>query len=231
MSKKSAKKPLKIEQAKLSVARVVTTAVTLVLFAAGLFLFTEFKHRKEIESLSTSLVREDRESIGPKDAKVTIVEFVDPACSASRLMEPRVQELVRSYQGKVRLIVRHYVKHRNSLLGVKALEAASEQGKYWEMLGALFSDQVQWAGEKSAPTEVVMRLASGVGLDIARFREAMDSQKIEAKIYRDRSEGGDLGVLRTPTFFVNRERVHGFGYEQLKEAVDRALHAEPASKR
>ena len=37
-----------------------------------------------------SLVRDDSPSMGPADAKVTIVEFLDPECEACRAMAPIV---------------------------------------------------------------------------------------------------------------------------------------------
>ena len=69
---------------------------------------------------------------GNPAAKVTIVEFFDPSCETCRAFYPIVKGIVTSSFGQVRLVVRYAPLHKGSDTAVKILEAARQQGKYWE---------------------------------------------------------------------------------------------------
>ena len=62
------------------------------------------------------------------------MEFFDPSCEACRAFYPIVKSLVNSSFGQVRLVVRYAPLHQGSDTAVKILEAAREQGKYWQAL-------------------------------------------------------------------------------------------------
>jgi protein-disulfide isomerase len=66
---------------------------------------------------------------GPPDARVTIVEFLDPACETCRDFLPLLNSLVDRHPGKVRVMVRYAPLHPGSDQVVKMLEAAHRQGK------------------------------------------------------------------------------------------------------
>ena len=78
---------------------------------------------------------------GPLDAKVTIVEFFDPACGTCRDFYPLVKKLIDQYPGKVRVMMRYAPLHTGSDEVVKMLEAAHLQGKFFPALELLFNNQ------------------------------------------------------------------------------------------
>ena len=170
------------------------------------------------------LVREDsyrQEAVG---SKVTIVEFLDLECEACGAMYPTVKQVLAEYEGRITFVVRYFPLHRNSVLAAKAAEAAGRQGKYWEMYALLFENQGSW-GEKSQPqTEVFIRYAEALSLDMARFRSDLNDSTLEAKISRDKNDGVAAGVKGTPTFFINGVQAGSvMSYEQLKTRIDAAL--------
>ena len=119
---------------------MVVVAVIAVLAIAALAIGTRlYRSAQEEERQATAarspaadpalLEHPDSPSKGPRDAKVTIVEFLDPECEACRAMFPIVERLMGEYQGQVRLVVRYLPLHPNSALAASALEAAGEDRK------------------------------------------------------------------------------------------------------
>jgi protein-disulfide isomerase len=168
-------------------------------------------------------VRPHSHTLGPPDAKVTLVEFLDPECESCRAMYPMVKHLLGEYSGRVRLVIRYMPFHPNSLFAAAALEAAAEQGRYWDMLETLFANQPQWGSHHDPKPHLIPELARGIGLDMAAFGEAMTNPAARQKVEIDRADGQSLGVTGTPTFFVNGKRLERLGYEPLKALIDEAL--------
>src|SRR5688572_32348539 len=81
-------------------------------------------------SVAENLVRPDSPSLGPADAKVTVVEFLDPECESCAAFAPQVKSLLKEYEGRVRFVVRYMPLHRNAKIAAQYIEAAGEQGKY-----------------------------------------------------------------------------------------------------
>lgn len=164
-------------------------------------------NRSTVPAAPDTLVREDSPKLGPDDAKVTIVEFLDPECESCRAAFPMVKQILAENEGDVRLVVRYFPLHNNSMLAARATEAAGEQGKYWEMQELLFENQTIW-GEKQTPqTEMFIVFADQLGLDVDAFTEVLNSTKYTDKVQRDQRDGEALGVSGTPTFFVNGQLI------------------------
>ena len=164
-------------------------------------------NRSTVPAAPDTLVREDSPKLGPDDAKVTIVEFLDPECESCRAAFPMVKQILAENEGDVRLVVRYFPLHNNSILAARATEAAGEQGKYWEMQELLFENQTIW-GEKQTPqTEMFIVFADQLGLDVDAFTEVLNSTKYTDKVQRDQRDGEALGVSGTPTFFVNGQLI------------------------
>lgn len=135
-------------------------------------------------------------------APVTIVEFSDFECPYCGRAHPVVNELLREFEGQVRVIFRNYPLsgHPRAMPAARAAVAAGEQGKFWEMADLLFEHQ------RALEDEDLERYAAQLGLDIERFRADLRSPETQASIERDRTEGSRLGVEGTPTFFINGRR-------------------------
>ncbi|HEY0708447.1 MAG TPA: thioredoxin domain-containing protein [Polyangia bacterium] len=169
------------------------------------------------------LERPHSPSLGPKDAKVTIVEFLDPECESCRAMSPMVKHVLAQYPGKVRLVVRHLPFHKNSLFAISALYAAREQGKYWELLDSLFANQPAWGDHHHPKPELVPEFARQVGLDMDAFSNGLSNPAAKQYTEQDQADAKVLGVNGTPTFFVNGKMLEQLGYDQLKAMVDEQL--------
>lgn len=174
-------------------------------------------------TVSSQLIREDSPTLGPADAKVTIVEFLDPECESCRAMFPVVKQLLQEYDGRVRLVVRYFPLHGNSVLAAAATEAAGEQGKYWEMQALLFEQQPTW-GEKQTPqTELFLTYAQQLGLDLNEFSADLQKPEYAQKIQRDYQDALALKLRGTPTFFINGQPIQRLSYDALKAAIEAGL--------
>src|SRR5688572_18105952 len=81
---------------------------------------------------------------GAHDAPVTIIEYGDFECASCKKAAPAVLMLMRRYDGRVRLVFRHFPLeevHANALTAAEVSEAAAAQGRFWEMHDQLFDLQ------------------------------------------------------------------------------------------
>ena len=204
---------------------LILGSVAVVILLGAIVLFN--RSQQANSTLSTVdqslLIREDSPSRGPADARVTLVEFLDPECESCRAAYPEVEQILEEYEGRIRYVVRYFPNHQNSLLAVAATEAAGEQGMYWEMQESLFANQLEW-GEKNTPqTDLIIRYATELGLDIEKFRVSLQNPIYIEKAQRDRQDALALGVKGTPTFYVNGQLVYGMNGQTLRNLIEATL--------
>src|SRR5215210_2041410 len=83
-------------------------------------------------------------ALGPEDAPVTLVEYGDYECPDCLSAQPILAELRRRLKDRLRFVFRHFPRssvHPRASAAAAAAEAASAQGKFWEMHEALFRHQ------------------------------------------------------------------------------------------
>lgn len=177
-----------------------------------------------------TLVRPDSPTMGPADAPVTLVEFLDPECESCAAFAPAVKKIMKDYDGKIRLVVRYMPLHPNSLSAATFTEAAGEQGKYWQAQDMLFQKQPEWgtkhgpnAGPPADINALFKKYAAELGLDMSKMDAAFAENRYNSKIQRDRQDGQSLGVRQTPTFFVNGRRLARFSEADLRALIDEEL--------
>jgi protein-disulfide isomerase len=175
------------------------------------------------QSNSDALVRANSPVFGNPAAKVTIVEFFDPACETCRAFYPLVKTIVNSSFGQVRLVVRHAPLHQGSDTAVKILEAARLQGQYWPAVERALAGQPQWAAHGNARPELIWDLITDLGLDMAKARADADSPAVAQLLSQDIADMKALKVDRTPGFFVNGTPLRDFGEAQLRALVDQEI--------
>lgn len=159
-------------------------------------------------------------TLGEEDAPVEFVLWEDFQCTFCRRFETTNFPELRSYvdSGDVRFVWRNFEHYgNNSVRAAIAAYCAGEQdpAKFWEYKDALFANQGDGYSDDN-----LRRHAGTVGLDLDEhetcimergefYREAMEA---------DKSQGIDMGVTGTPTFFVNGERVGGAQTTEAYEA-------------
>ncbi len=182
------------------------------------------RHHAEVALDMPELPRIDVEAKGPargpSNAPVTIVEFSDFQCPYCGREYPVIERLMKEYDGKVRLVFRHYPLEFHPF-AEKAAEAgacAQDQGKFWELHDKMFTNQGKLA------VDDIKGYAKSVGIDAAKFDKCLDSGEKKASVEEDMKAGTAAGVNGTPAFFINGLFVNGAQpYEQMKQTIDREL--------
>lgn len=196
----------------------------LVIVAAGMWLVLGAKggtSRSETEL--AALQRAHAAVVGSPDAKVTIVEFLDPACETCREFYPLVKGLLKDNPGKIRLSVRLVAFHPNSDIAVKALEAAKRQDKFWPVLEQLLGTQPSWVRNHRVDSDALMAQLRTVDADFGKLQADMQSPDVAKNVALDLDDAKTLKVTATPEYFVNGRGLPDFGWDQLHSLVGNEL--------
>jgi protein-disulfide isomerase len=167
----------------------------------------------------------DDPSRGDINAPVTIVEFTDFQCPACASMHPVIDEVMKTYGDKVRLVVRDFplAMHANARKAAEAANAAHAQGKFFEYTALLFKRQ------NALDVPSLKKYATELGLNRALFDAALDSGKYDAEVRGDIVDGEIYGIDSTPAIFVNGVTLRTFSAEGLRELIDRGLSGSKAA--
>ena len=164
-------------------------------------------------------VRDHSPRLGSDDAKVFIVEFMEPACETCAAFEPFIKQIMDANPGKIKLILRYAPFHDGADNFVKILEAARMQGKYWETLDIMFKTQNIWASHHNYQPQRLWKILPRVGLDMERIKKDMHSPEIAKIIEQDMADVKALNVKKTPGYFVNGRPLQTFGSQQLYQLI------------
>lgn len=170
-------------------------------------------------------IDDDDASVGPKDAKVTIVQFADFQCGYCRKLEQAMAGIRKKYAAEVRFVFKHYPmnphcnptvkneKHRYACDAAAASECARRQGKFWPMHDLLYERQSHL--ERST----IDAEAAEVGLDTSAYAACMADTTVVAAIAKDAGEGAGVKVNGTPRTFINGRLFGGALSEDLLDYV------------
>ena len=145
------------------------------------------------------------------DKKNLLIEYSDLQCPACQAYHVLLTQLSKEDMIKknITLVYRHYPLdslHPNARNGAYAAEAASKQGKFFEMHDMLFAKQKEWA-ESSNPIDFFKKYATSLKLDVATFEKDFASDAVKQRVQDDLLEGDKYGVQGTPTFFYNGKKL------------------------
>lgn len=149
-------------------------------------------------------VSADDHILGPKNASVTMIEYGDFQCPACGAYYPLVKKLTQEASTTLRIVFRHFPlpQHANAPITSQAAEAASLQGKFWEMYDMIYENQSEWSNLPDAHA-VLIGYAQKIGLDMVKFKADLDSNAVKDAVAQDAAEGQKIGINATPTFFIN----------------------------
>lgn len=159
-------------------------------------------------------------AMGPANAPVTLIEFSDFECPYCVRIYPTLQQVVKKYGNKVRLVYRQFPLdiHDNAFKAAEASLCADDQGKFWGMHNAMFDNM------QAVKSGGFGELANTLGLDMKAFNVCMASGKFAARVEQDMEDGSVVGVTGTPATFVNGRLVSGaISMERLSAMIDEEL--------
>lgn len=168
---------------------------------------------------SNLLIKTHSPTKGAINAKVTIVEFLDPECEACSATYPFVKKIIQEFASDVKLVVRYMPFHQNSKYAANILEGARAQGKYWEALELLLAQQDRWANHHNPNPELIPEILAPLKLKMNKILLDAKNGKYDSQILEDQADGKMSGVTGTPTFYVNGHQLQELNYQALREAI------------
>jgi protein-disulfide isomerase len=148
-----------------------------------------------------------------KNAKgVTLIEYGDYECPICGAYYQPLKDAVAQYSNDIHFQFRNLPLtsiHQNAFAGARAAEAASLQGKFWQMHDKLYENQDRtgasgWVASRDPLNEYFVNFAKQIGLNIDQFKTDYASGKVNDVINADLAEFRKTGQEQaTPTFFMN----------------------------
>lgn len=212
---------------------------TIVLIVGAVFFFgkdsqTNQSSQNPVKVSAEVLVRKDSWSKGPKNAKVTLVEFGDFQCPTCKTYETVLKEVKAKYQDKILFVFRQFPLlqiHPDAMSAALAAEAAGNQGKFWEMLTKLYDNQPTLKPDGKFTDEFqkdnLFSYAKELNLDMDKFSKDFDSDSARQHVLNDMADGNKVGINGTPSFFINGKQ---YQLSQLVTASDFSSIIDPLLK-
>ncbi|WP_300553811.1 DsbA family protein [Maricaulis sp.] len=174
-----------------------------------------------IEANQDAIYNDERDPrLGPDNAQVTIVEFMDYKCGYCRVAGEWVDDVRERYGDRVQFIFKEYpILGPESIEAARAALAAHRQGV--EVYEPFHMALVTASGP--LPGSRIDQLAELAGVDVEQMREDMSDPAIMSHIGDVRRLGQVMGVTGTPFFILNGTVIPGANTMGLEEALQQAL--------
>lgn len=158
-----------------------------------------------------------------------MVEYSDLQCPACKSFHEYIEqektndaEFARLMNEEYTVVFRHFPLvsiHRNAQLAAQAAEAAGAQDAFFPFIDSAFARQQEW-GNSEAARDIFIEIAQELELNVEQFTTDIDSPAVKAKVESDLSTALSMGLNSTPTFFINDQKIGGFGsFEDFKAII------------
>ena len=164
---------------------------------------------------------------GPKDAKVTIVEFSDFQCPyCARAHQTIADQVMKEYDGKVKLVYKNFPLGFHKWAEPAGIAGAcayqQDPAAFWPFYDFMFNNQQQITPENVK--EKSQEALKGTKIDMAKWNDCYDNKKTLDKVKADMAEGSSVGVTGTPAFIINGRKISGAQpFPNFKAVIDDEL--------
>ena len=166
----------------------------------------------------------DSFTIGPKNAKVTLIEWMDfqwPHCARSVSL---IDDIAKKYPNDVQIVIKHFPLsfHKQAKKASLYSMAAERQGKFMEMKHKIFENYKQLRSNEDLPRQY----AQEFGLDMVQFDKDMQDPSLEARLNKEVNQLRQSGLprLSVPKFLINgKEPQGGRSLENYSAIIDAEL--------
>ena len=157
---------------------------------------------------------------GSLHAPTTLVMYSDFECLHCRRVYASLKRILADLPAILQLVVRHFPlvhDHPHAGIAARAAEAASRQGRFWEMHDMLFENQ------SALHAHALRGYAGAIGLDLDMFDRDLADNAVTDRVERDIASGRSNGVRGTPDLFVNGRRLEdAWNLTALRSAIVQA---------
>jgi protein-disulfide isomerase len=161
-------------------------------------------------------------SLGPSDAKVTLIEFADFECPSCRQLDRILRDLLPKHP-EIRFVYKDFpltTIHPWAMTASLAAQCAAQQNpaSFWKIHDIIFDAQDLIT--TSNVWDKMSDFANQLGLNVNTFRACMANPDTAAAIEKSTAEGHELNLTGTPTIFVNGRRIVGPDEPLLKQFIE-----------
>jgi protein-disulfide isomerase len=170
-------------------------------------------------------------ALGRDDAPVTIIKYMSLTCPHCRAFHRDVfPQLKREYidTGKVRFVLREFPIGKTSGTATIALRCAAPD-QYFTLYGKFLEQQASWVSQE-VRLDPIFAVAQQVGVTRPEFDRCLQNQAMIDALKRVKDRGRTLGIIGTPNFFIQNQRVKStLTMAEIRSKVDPLLSGRPAA--
>lgn len=163
---------------------------------------------------------------GPKDAKIKLVLFYDMQCPACATFHKKIGHIRSKFGNDVYISVKQFPlnipAHDKSFMAARFVLAAELQGKGWQMLDAVLTNQKKWSSSSSA-RNLLIGYARHLGLNLSQFIYDSDSSMIEFAVINDIKLARSLHIDYTPCVIFNGEKISFAETDRIENKIEDLL--------
>jgi protein-disulfide isomerase len=171
--------------------------------------------RKAIGQYRQAIERDPRDFVANPNGSVTVTEFFDYRCGYCKQAAPEIVKLIQE-NPDVRFVFKDFVIFgHDSEVAARLFLGAKDQGKDLALHQALMA-------EKSLDEAAALRIATGLGIDVAKARAVGGSQATTQHLADTHGLATALAIEGTPAFIVGDQLIPGADMNALKLAIAQA---------
>ena len=155
---------------------------------------------KVLEALPESAII----AVGPKNAKNTIIEFMDYFCGYCKKMHPELISLAEKRDDTRVIFLQHPILSESSNLIAKMVIAANLQGKGWELHHGLFSVKGSLTQQK------LDQIIIDTKINKTKLMIDIGKDEVDNTVQLSSFLAMGSGARGTPALFINEEFVGGY---------------------
>ncbi len=147
----------------------------------------------------------DAPSVGPKDAKITLVEFSDYQCPFCKRVRPTIWKLLEDYKDNLRYVFMDFPLsfHQYAKKAHEAAHCAGDQDKYFDYNKKIFDNQT------ALSVDDLKKYAKELKLNAEKFDKCLDKGEHADDVNEMQEKGVAIGVSGTPAYFINGVQLSG----------------------
>lgn len=208
--------------------RFLIILAVLVLGFVGLIIYQGNKNSGNSSNGGGSNGQPSEHTMGAGNKGVTLIEYGDFQCPSCGAYFPVLQEVKKKYGDDIKFQFRNFPLtqiHPNAMAAHRAAEAASKQGKFWEMHDLLYQRQNLWSSSQNV-AQMMEDYATELALNVEQFKQDYQSSSVNDVINADIAAGNQLKITGTPTFILNGQKLDN--PDRTVDAFSKLIDAEIA---
>ena len=153
--------------------------------------------------------------VGPKDAKIVLVEFFDFSCGYCKRLAPAVEAVIKK-NPDIKVVFKPITfVAQISKYAAQAALAANEQGKFLELYTVMLGSDARLT------EEIINNMAEKAGLDMKKFKEDVASEKVSSTIEEVANLANKLQVRGVPSLVLNGTQIQVIDEAGIQAEIDR----------